>query len=529
MKAYGRASGGLLVIAVLATSGCGGAKGNGQHQDGGGGYQENGTYTRATAYDTMPTDPYRNYNAGPTNFLYDSLINVNSRGEVVSGIATKWDATATEAKFTLNSAVTCSDGTKLTATMVAEGLNWVKDPKNKSPLAGLYLPADPFTVTADDAAGTVKVSLTKPYGFLTRQIGRVPIVCPKGLQNPDGLKSTSQGTGPFVLESVEPGKSYTLVRRDGYTWGPNGARTDAPGTPQRIVTKVIKNETTAANLLQSGQVNSAMITGPDRARVEALKGGRVDDKVSESTMWFNERENRPGADEKVRRALTGVLDLDELMRVATGGSGARPKSLVTGEGAACQGDVVSGQFSSLDLAAAGRLLDEAGWRVGAGGTRTKNGKALELDLRYYSVIPGHAATAELMAPKWGKLGVKVNLTGEGDTAFDKTLYQTGDFDVYLIPPNASIPNGIEPFVSGELPPSGQNFAAIRNAEYDRLAAEAAATPGDQGCELWHRAEKSLYQRVDVVPIADTVLSTYLNKVETPKDGWFIPTAIRLLK
>jgi len=66
-----------------------------------------------------------------------------------------------------------------------------------------------------------------------------------------------------------------------------------------------------------------------------------------------------------------------------------------------------------DEAKARRLLDEAGWTVGANGARTKDGQALVL--RAYEALPQpqNKETLQLVAQQWAKIGVKLEvLTGD---------------------------------------------------------------------------------------------------------------------
>src|SRR5262245_18828065 len=52
-------------------------------------------------------------------FSYDTLVHQLPGGKFVSGLATKWKVLSlTKVRFTLHSGVTCTDGTKLTASVV---------------------------------------------------------------------------------------------------------------------------------------------------------------------------------------------------------------------------------------------------------------------------------------------------------------------------------------------------------------------------------------------------------------------------
>ena len=56
-------------------------------------------------------------------FLYDSLVSFSPSGAVESDLASKWSGTTTTASYTLKKGVTCSDGSPLTASTVADNIN----------------------------------------------------------------------------------------------------------------------------------------------------------------------------------------------------------------------------------------------------------------------------------------------------------------------------------------------------------------------------------------------------------------------
>lgn len=275
----------LMVGSVAA--GCSGSSGR-DARPGSTRYASGGVFTMAITDDFGAFDPYRNGLWAYSKLAYDSLVNQQPDGKVVSGLAEKWTVDARGATFTLRSGVTCSDGAPLTARQVATDLTWLGEPKNKAPIYGTLVPTVPYTVTADDTARSVHVVVKQPFGFLLDTIGQAPIMCAKGLENPDRLKTGSDGTGPFVLSKVVAGQTWTFTRRDGYNWGPDGASTDAAGTPGSVVLKVVTNETTRANLLLSGQVNLGLVSGSDAARLDAQRVPKIDVPQSGAWLTFNQ-------------------------------------------------------------------------------------------------------------------------------------------------------------------------------------------------------------------------------------------------
>jgi peptide/nickel transport system substrate-binding protein len=517
---------GCACVLALGLSACGGGKHAAELANG-------GTYTEPISSDPGNLHPLRAQQVNANlvlSFAYDTLINLDANGRVVSQLAEKWQVTPKRVTFTLRRGVTCSDGAQLTAADVASNFEWVKDPKNKSTVIGEKLPSADFTVTADNAARTVTLTLKKPFGFLLQSAGLMWIVCPEGLENPQRLAHGTDGTGPFQLVDYVADDHVGMAVRKQYRWGPNGASTAVEGFPDRVVLKVVNSETTSANLLLSGQLNSVAVSGPDLAR---LKGHRFQESVQLSgpnDLFFNQRADHPGVDPAVRKALVMALDLDQLTKVATEGSGRRPPGLAILPPHPCRADSLKGgAVPGHDLEAAKALLDEAGWTAGSGGTRAKAGRRLQLTLIYPSGGSGIGAAMELVAQWWKQLGADVKLRGQGANAYTQTLFAGNRWDVAWLGVAIPLPSIFTAYATGPLPPGGQNFAAIHNPEYERLAAQALETTGAAGCDLWLKAEQVLFRNVDVVPVAAGVVVTFAKRarIGSGQNGTE-PTSIRML-
>ncbi|MFC4122126.1 ABC transporter substrate-binding protein [Nonomuraea zeae] len=518
---------GVLGAVALATAACGGS--GGAPPPAAGKYARGATFTMAIM-EPGDLNPLLTALSEPRNvdfFLYDTLVSFKDDGTVIPGLATSWKTTPTSAEFTLAKGVTCADGTPLTAGDVAAGVSHIADPASKSQLLGLYVPAD-LKARADDKAGTVTMTVKTPDPFLLRRLASVFVVCGKGLSDPAGLKAGKHGTGLFQITESVAGDHYTLTKRPEYAWGPGGATGKDEGLPDKVVLKVVKNETTAANLLLSGQLNAAYVIGPDRARAEAKKLFKSEIRLMFGEFTYNQAQGRPAQDERVRRALTMGLDLAELQRVATAGTGATPEGLSM-QPKVCPG-VTTTALPAFDPAGAGALLDEAGWAKGADGVRAKDGKRLKLTFLYLAEHgdPGKSV-AELMKQKWAGLGVETELRQLTSPQLAGVNDGSMDWDAGWIQVNVPLPSMMVPFLSGDGPPKGANWSSIANADYDRLVGEAGAATGDASCAKWNAAEEALYRKADIVPFADITQPLFGNGAEFGRlGGSFAPSTIRMI-
>jgi peptide/nickel transport system substrate-binding protein len=332
------------------------------------------------------------------------------------------------------------------------------------------------------------------------------------------------------MTDAVPSDHYTMKKRDGYRWDPNGNRSDAAGFPDTVTIKIIQNASTAANLLLSGGLNAAGANGPDRPRLEAAHLTKVASPVLLFELFYNEAPGHPGSDENVRRALTMALDLGQVGKVADGGLGQPATGLAVTPPRACPGDTVKGNLPRHDVNEAAALLDKAGWKKGAGGVREKDGKPMTMTLLQPSAEGDQVAAAvELVSQSWKKLGVDVSIKAATDTGLIDIIDKTGAWDAGQIPVNHYLPSVIQAFVSGPAPPQGNNVAHISNKGYDRLSAQALKTPGEAGCKLWNDAEKELFKHVDVVPVVNDLQPVYGQKATfSPGPYGFDPTSVRLL-
>jgi len=446
-------------------------------------------------------------------FMYDSLINFTPAGQLESGLASKWSGTATTASYTLNKGVTCSDGTPLTASTVADNINFIGNVKNASSRLGVWVEPG-TTATADDATGVVTVKSPVPDPFLVSDVGQAQIVCGAGLKDRGTLKEGANGSGLYTLTSAVPGSSYTLTLRKGYAWGPGGATSDTQGLPATVTLKVVSNMTTAANELLAGQANIGEVVGSDTQRLSRLYQQSIYAPLGE--LWFNEKAGGPTANVAVRKALTQAVQLPQLGQVLTSGTGKPATGLVAPALSPCKGSTVGSNLPGYDLAAAKSALA---------------GQNLSLNVYYpTSLGTGASSAAQLLQSAWSQLGVKVTLKSVTDAELDSEIVAgTAAWNVAIIPLGLTAPNQLVPFVSGATPPKGTDFAFINNAAYTADVTKASSIPGQAGCGDWNAAETELFKNVDLVPFVDSAITSYAKGATfSLSQGSIQPASIRML-
>lgn len=416
-------------------------------------------------------------------YLYDTLVDLDKNGQPIPKLATKWDVTPTSLKLTIRDDITCSDGSKMTPSVIKANLDRIKDPRTRAPYVENFLGSTRYTVAADDAAGTVLIKLPEPYTPLLGNLAQYPpMICQAAIDNPKQMQSRSFGTGPFVLKEKVVNDHYTLTARDGYRWGPNGATTAAEGFPREVTVRVVPNDTTAANQLETGELDLSPITGPERERLQQNDGLTYKDAPSGvSVIHFNEARGRPGADPALRKALVQAIDREAMTQSGYGAFG-RVTGTVILPGSQCYADDADSSIPAFDPDAAAKVISAAA-----------------PTLKFISIA---AKDGEYAAEAWKQAGAKVEMkdtteAGEGLGI----VFGGGDWDATLFSwDGATNTSGLLSYLDGPVPPDGTNFASIDNQEFVREAKLAQAAEGEQSCAKETAAQAALNATGDMVPV-----------------------------
>jgi peptide/nickel transport system substrate-binding protein len=456
-------------------------------------------------------------------FIYNTLVTFRA-GQIVPMLAEKWTATPQAITFVLKKGVTCSDGTKLTATMVRKSVERAVDPATKSTLAQRYIGAG-ATFSSNNARRTFTIKVPRPNSDLLANFATPPlsIICPAGLADPEALQRQSFGTGPYVLTTAVRGSGYTLRLRPTYAWGPSGAT--AKGLPTRVQLQVLADETTATNVFLTGGLDITF-TQSDSSAQRLLDRGYVQRGYTNHVNFvaFNTGGGRLTADKAVRRAVIQALDPKVYAAAAAGSLGAPSKGNIFPPTTTCASTDGAKLRPAFDTAAARRTLESAGWRRGSGGVYQKGGEPLQL-----SILGNDAGgnAPAYVAQTLEDLGMKVQLRvvpiSQGVAPYGKN-----DWDVLTGTLLAPTTPSILSIVFG----GGLDWGQIRDSDFSAGVARAAAASDPKGvCDGWRQAQNALIENLEVVPQAFTNRAAFGNKVAftIAFSGLIDPTSIRVLK
>lgn len=297
--------------------------------------------------------------------IWDGLIYLNqATGEYEGNLATSWKwVDDTTLEFKLREGVTFHNGEEFDADDVVYTVNFVADPANgvvtqrnvnwmkEAVKVDKYtvriVTKSPFPAALEYLAGPVSIYPNEYYA----EVG------PKGM----GLKPV--GTGPYQVESVEPGKHFVLKKFDGYHDGPKGKATI--GT---VDIRTIPDVNTQLAELFSGGLD--FIWGVPSDQAEKLAATERFNVVNESTMRVGYLEldaaGRSGADNPttklaVRQAINHAIDRQAIVDNLLKGKSKIVNAACFSSQFGCEQDVAAYDY---DPAKAKALLAEAGYPDG---------------------------------------------------------------------------------------------------------------------------------------------------------------------
>jgi peptide/nickel transport system substrate-binding protein len=445
--------------------------------------------------------------------VYDTPISFNAAGEFVPELATDWEVSedGTTWTLTIRDDATFHDGEPLTAEDVAFTMQLYKATE-----AFPYLPSyvEPFeTIEATDPT-TVTLTTAEPIANFESSMAFIyvlPMHIWESVEDPVEFGNDEMiGSGPFKFAEASQGEFVELE-----------ANKEHFGTPPNIdgvIFQVYEADDARVTALTTGQID-AMLDVPETS-IPALQntenvavhiadvgaGGSLTDiifNVTEDVDCPREEaedvvcSGHPAIrDLAVRQAMAHAVDKQQLITVATAGTGSPGLSLVPPG----LGDFYASEIEDypFDIAAANAILDEAGYTDGDGdGVREclsdQDCENLTFRLNYPADATTGARETEILQETWQQIGIAVTIQVLDPDALTAACCPAFDFDVIMwgwgSDPDPAFLLGVA--LCREIP-SGFNETGYCNSEYDALYdAQAIETDRDARVELIHQMQQIL--------------------------------------
>jgi peptide/nickel transport system substrate-binding protein len=300
-----------------------------------------------------------------------------------------------------------SDGVPFTADDVLFSIAVVLNPANNEVgRSGWDLIA---SAKAPDK-NTVVLRMKKPYSPFVETFfstgGANPCVLPKHLlaQYPNinnvPYNAKPIGIGPFKYVRWDRASQVILVPNPLY-WR---------GLPklQKIIFKIIPDRNTTLSQLQAKELDMWWpVGGAYLPQVLKLQPFTVFRQPGYIYNHYDFNIQRPRvSDPAVRQALRLATDRVDLRNTIGHGVGIVQDEVAPASSPYYDPTIRNTPF---DIAAANALLDKAGWKVGAGGIRAKNGVELNLDVASTTGTPDTDSQIELVRQWWKQIGVGMSV------------------------------------------------------------------------------------------------------------------------
>lgn len=250
----------------------------------------------------------------PVNQAYmvmNGLIEIDANNMAQPELFESWEAAqgGVEWVFKIRQGVSFHNGKSLTAEDIIYSLNLHRGDTG-SAARSVAAPIADITKLSDSE---IKITLTSGNADLPYMLSDYHfLVVPEGFTD----WANPIGTGPFVLERMEPGVRARFTRNESY-WKPGCANVDA------VEVVVINDISARTNALMSGQVHA--INSVDFKTVDLLgRNPNIDIIRSSGGQHFTflmDCTQAPFADNSVRMAIKHAVDREQLLDTALRGYG----------------------------------------------------------------------------------------------------------------------------------------------------------------------------------------------------------------
>ena len=321
--------------------------------------------------------------------MTDTLVSLDYDMQTIRpGLAERWEVSPDGLTYTfhLRQGVTFCDGRPFTAEDMAFSLNrWIgrTEPRVTSPVA--WRAGDVKEIRAT-GPHTLVYELNVPHSELLTNLtlffaGAVDRQAVERLGDNFGVQGFN-GTGPFCWVSWSPRDELVLRRHPTYSWGPPMYENRGPAHVERIVWRVIPEAAARVAALQTGQADITQYI-PEVFWDRLRQAPNVQMAEQPNYLWDQYlafKVTRPVANDiAIRRAFHMAVNRPAMVRAIWSGH-ATPARGIINPVALDHSAEADALVPAYDPAAARRMLDEAGWRMGSDGVRVKDGQRATLTL-----------------------------------------------------------------------------------------------------------------------------------------------------
>jgi len=218
-------------------------------------------------------------------------------------------------------------------------------------------------------------------------------------------------------------------------------------------------------------------------------------------VTLNEKHFPPFSDARVRQALAHAVDRESIVKTILENQVTIVNGPIQPLSWAYEPNVTTYDY---DPAKARAMLDEAGWRLGAGGARAKDGKALSFTLITLAGYAIRENVAQTIQKQFKDVGVDMRVKLIDGTSISAVWF-SGEFDALL----HWWQLGADPemtllFAADRVPPAGRNINYVHDIDLTKLLYAADRTVEQaKRAELLRRVQRRIADLAVEIPLYNT--------------------------
>ena len=405
-----------------------------------------------------------------------------------------WSGDHRELAFHLATALRWHDGRPTTSRDVAFTLLAAKDPRTGFWRSG-DLDALDTVLTPDDSTAVLRFRIVQPAFPLV--LCELPILpahllerVPRNEMRRAPFNMAPVGNGPFRFVERVAGQRWVFARNADFPASLGGA-----SAIERLVIAVVDEPTTKFAGLASGDLDFAGIAATMAALAQRDPTIRV---LDYPVLFLNALvlnvHRAPFDDPRVRHAIDLSLNRQRIVTAAAAGYGLPAFGPV-----APANPLASAREIARDPRVADSLLDAAGWRRGAGGLRSRDGKQFVVEM--LTVATGDNAVEQLIQADLAERGVRVEIRQMEMGAFlARARASPKTFDMLI----TGIPGDVSLAYLGAMYDSRQRGGSLDYADFhtpslDALFARTRLAPSPvERAAAWRRVQDELAREMPAV-------------------------------
>ncbi|HEX3811386.1 MAG TPA: ABC transporter family substrate-binding protein [Mycobacteriales bacterium] len=304
------------------------------------------------------------------------------------------------------------------------------------------------------------------------------------------------GAGPYVISKFDSKGGTITYTPNPKWWGKKPKLTSFTWT--------YLEPTAAINSFKNGQTDLVSASTADQLnQVKSMSNIDIRRGTSTSINLYTFNAKSPVlGDTATRKALMEGIDRSQLAKVEFQGlnyTEALPGSFDLYN---FQKGFVDnfGKLVQFNADQAKKDLDAAGWKVGAGGVRSKGGKKLEMNIVWFGDNPTRKALASATAAMLKNIGVKLDLKNEPAANFQKVITDRS-FDIMLSGFTSGSSNGMAYICQVYCSDSQLNLSASIPKSFDKTVQAVTELPTmDQQIQQGNKVEAQAMKTYGIMPI-----------------------------